>query len=284
MHPINLSSHTNYIACFLSLNCNYSCSYCINHTSGLNPHRKHLKAKDWVTGLNRINCPKNLPLSFQGGEPTIHPGFYDIINGIDKKFTVDLLTNIQFNPELFSNKILASRFERDLPYPSIRVSFHPEVSRFSDIFEKVLYLQKRGYSIGIFSVEHPLFRLELDKAAQLCHKHNIIFKLKELLGKYDETEYGDIRYKESCYQEKLKSCLCKNSELLIAPDGKIYKCHHDLYNKILPLGNILDDHYHHEFKFRECHFFGNCNPCDVKIKNNRFQEFGHSSVEIKDIR
>jgi hypothetical protein len=32
-----------------------------------------------------------------------------------------------------------------------------------------------------------------------------------------------------------------------------------------------------------CYNFGDCNPCDVKIKTNRFQEYGHTSVEIINI-
>jgi len=37
-------------------------------------------------------------------------------------------------------------------------------------------------------------------------------------------------------------------------------------------------------EYRECYFYGDCNPCDVKIKTNRFQQYGHTSVDIIDIR
>ena len=36
-------------------------------------------------------------------------------------------------------------------------------------------------------------------------------------------------------------------------------------------------------EFRPCEFYGDCNPCDVKVKTNRFQIFGHTSVEMKNI-
>ncbi|MBI5232727.1 MAG: radical SAM protein, partial [Deltaproteobacteria bacterium] len=35
--------------------------------------------------------------------------------------------------------------------------------------------------------------------------------------------------------------------------------------------------------FRVCHVFGHCNPCDIKVKTNRFQQWGHTSVEIKEV-
>jgi hypothetical protein len=37
-------------------------------------------------------------------------------------------------------------------------------------------------------------------------------------------------------------------------------------------------------EFRDCYYYGSCNPCDVKVKTDRFQKFGHTSVEIKDIK
>ena len=278
MREIILNENFNYIGVFLSLGCNLSCSYCINHTSGLKMQRKHLSAKDWVTGLNRIQHSKDLPLSLQGGEPSIHPGFYQILNGLNPGHTIDLLTNIQFDPIEFSKKVDKKIFSRDLPYPSIRVSFHPEQTKFDPIFEKVSLLHNLGYSIGIFSVKHPAHLKELAHAESKCKNSGIIFKYKELLGVYDNKKYGRLSINDACYSKTLKSCLCKSSELLIAPDGKIYKCHHDLYNDIDPIGHILDSDYIHVSKYRECHYFGNCNPCDIKVKNNRFQNFGQLHI------
>ena len=37
-------------------------------------------------------------------------------------------------------------------------------------------------------------------------------------------------------------------------------------------------------EFRKCEKYGQCHPCDVKLKTNYKQELGHTSVEIKDIR
>ena len=37
-------------------------------------------------------------------------------------------------------------------------------------------------------------------------------------------------------------------------------------------------------EYRDCYVYGDCNPCDVKVKTNRFQQFGHTSVDIIDIR
>ena len=61
---------------------------------------------------------------------------------------------------------------------------------------------------------------------------------------------------------------------------RVYQCHHDLYENFPSVGNILDPEFQIEEAFRNVMFWF-CNPCDVKIKTNRFQQFGHTSVEIK---
>ncbi len=282
MNKVTLPSHYNYIGIFLTLGCNLSCSYCINHTVGLNQKRKHLNAQQWITGLKRIKAQTNLPFSLQGGEPTIHPGIYDILNGLNHP--VDLLTNLQFSAEKFIKNVSPSIFSRNLPYPAIRVSYHPETMVFEELINKVLLLESHGHSIGLFSVDHPKYKNHILEAKSFCEKNNIFFKTKPLLAKFDGKVYGDYHYKDACFSDHLKTCECKTSELLIDPYGDIYRCHHDLYNKINPQGNILDSNLSINDTFKTCHYYGNCNPCDIKIKNNRFQQFGHASVEIRNIK
>lgn len=52
---------------------------------------------------------------------------------------------------------------------------------------------------------------------------------------------------------------------------------------VLPLVERLKSFAELE-KFRPCEFYGNCNPCDVKVKTDRFQVFGHTSCEIQHIK
>ncbi|MBT4790159.1 MAG: radical SAM protein [Halobacteriovoraceae bacterium] len=283
LNKIKLPQHYNYIGVFLSLSCNLSCSYCINHLVGLNKTRRLLNDQDWINGLNRIVSPQSIPISIQGGEPSIHRDFYKIINGINEKTSLDILTNIQFDPSVFIKKISNKRFSRDLPYPAIRVSYHPETMDLKKTIEKVKILHDNGYSIGIFSVDIPKYKKEIFIAKEMCTKNDLIFKTKEFLGMYDGKLYGTYKYPESVFSNTQKECLCKTSELLICPEGFVYRCHHDLYNKINPIGDLLDNNFTIMDEFKPCSYFGKCNPCDVKLKNNRLQEFGHCSVEIKQL-
>lgn len=269
-----LKINPTYIAVFLTFACKYKCNYCIN---GKPNKRKHLEPDEWIAGLNRLNINRELmtPLTIQGGEPSAYKGWLDIISGLSSNFYIDILTNLDFDIEDFMRTIPPERLQRNVPYASIRVSYHPESP--DGIFAKIAEMQARGYDIGLFAVDHPKTDIEMIRAKS--EAWGIDFRVKEFLGKYKNKLYGDYKYLDAL-KGKLKNVKCKSNELLIAPDGNIHKCHKELYEGINPLGNLLDDKLKIEFKFRPCKDTG-CNNCDCKNKNNRFQQPDNCAIEIK---
>ena len=83
---IRLKPHHNYVAFFLTLSCNLKCPYCINiHNGGSRvsqAHRNGLTAEEWIKAANRLVLRDDLPLTLQGGEPTLHKGFYKFVNEV----------------------------------------------------------------------------------------------------------------------------------------------------------------------------------------------------------
>jgi hypothetical protein len=193
------------------------------------------------------------------------------------------LTNIAFDVEEFMRNVPPERVKRDAPYASIRVSYHPEVMDLDETIEKVLKMMSRGYSIGIWGVLHPEQRDIILKAQERCKKLGIDFRTKEFLGEYQGKLYGTYKYKEACSKKVIGKVQCRTTELIIDSEGKIYRCHYELYKGINPIGHILEPEFQIDNKFRDCENFGHCNPCDIKVKTNRFQIYGHTSVEIKRI-
>ena len=239
-----------------------------------------MSADQWIEGLNRLVLKSDLPITLQGGEPTLHRGFYQIVNGINKETNLDLLTNMQFDTNIFRAKISPRRINRKAPYASIRVSYHPRVMDLEKTMQKAIELQNSGYSVGLFGVMHPRQEEIILAAQEKCSDAGIDFRTKEFLGFHDSRLYGRYLYPEAVMGKKHDPVLCKNSEMLIDPAGFVFRCHHDVYNGLNPIGHILDPKLKIESTFRRCQFYGKCNPCDIKIKNNRFQKFGHCSVEI----
>ena len=234
--------------------------------------------------LNRLDSPEDLPVTLQGGEPGLHPDFIWIIKNLKKNLNIDILTNLSFNIEEFVDKIDPLRLSRKSPYPSIRASYHPSYMDFDGLLKKAIRMQRAGFSIGIFAVLHPRFKRDISEAKKKCTLSGVDFRTKEFLGVYEGRLYGTYLYPGSVGALKKRSCLCKTTELIIGPQGKVYRCHHDLYKNLASIGNLSEPDFEIKDMFRKCSFFGDCNPCDIKIKTDRFQVYGHTSVEITDIK
>ncbi|NVN99423.1 MAG: radical SAM protein [Geobacteraceae bacterium] len=277
---IVLPDSYNYIAVFLTLECNLGCSYCINRFGELADPVKLLSGDEWLAGINRLVSAENLPLTLQGGEPTLHPDFYRVVNGIRSDLNIDLLTNLEVHPQRFMEKISPERLKRDAPYASIRVSYHPETMKIEALAARVLFFLDAGYSIGIWGVLHPIWAAEVLRAQRYCQELGIDFRTKEFLGEHEGVMSGHYSYIDACDRNVRKEVQCRTTELLIGPGGGVYRCHSDLYEGRAALGNILDPDLVISNDFRYCDCFGFCNPCDVKLKTDRFQIFGHTSVEI----
>jgi len=273
----------NYIGIFLTFACNYRCSYCINYFEQDSIKRKTISGEDWVKGLNRIASRDDLPVTLQGGEPSLHPDFIYIINNIKLELNIDILTNLQFDIDEFIGQVSPDRVKRDAPYASIRVSYHPEQMNLDDTIKRTKKMIDAGFSVGIWAVLHSSFKKEISEAKIRCEKLGIDFRTKEFLGEHNGGLNGTYKYDGACDKSFRKSVECKASELLLDSKGNIFCCHSDLYAGANPIGHILDQDFEIEDRFRSCDNFGHCNPCDMKVKTNRFQEFGHTSCEVKFI-
>lgn len=236
-----------------------------------------MPTKAWIRGLNRIKTKKNLPITLTGGEPTLYKGFYELIDGIDESIPIDLLTNGDFDVLKFIERIPPDRMKRKAKYASIRVSYHPYQTDIPRMFWDIRLLKMKDYSVGIWAVDtgDPLIKA-LKKHAKIM---DIDFRTKELLGK----KHGTYKYPKGVNGIR-KKARCKPSELLIAPDGYLFRCHYDLYHRNNPYAHILDENVKLPTDFSSCNNYGLCSPCDLKLKFDRFQRRGHCSVTIKEIR
>lgn len=227
---------------------------------------------DWIKGLNRIQTRNDLPITLTGGEPTLHPEFYLIAKNVYKH--LDLLTNGNFSTKEFMRIFEPDKFKRNARYASIRFSYHHNYTNIYKLIKKVYRLQTEGYSVGIWGVGDTRRNRLLKK---LCSFFDIDFRLKEFL----DDKHGTYRYPRGLDGVR-KKCLCKPSELLIAPDGRLFRCHYDLYHGVNSYGHLLDDKVKLPDDYLPCDNFGLCNPCDLKDKFNRFQNLGHCAVVIKE--
>lgn len=289
--PITPKEHHNYVAFFLTLSCNLKCPYCINlHANAARDGqagRNSMVVEEWIAAANRLVLRADLPLTLQGGEPTLYPGFYRFVNEVKPELKMDLMTNLMFDVDAFISNVPVWRFTREAPYAAIRVSYHPGQNDIDDLIAKTMKLQGAGFRIGLYGIEHPdtALRAHIRETQQRCLALGLDFRLKEFLGEHEGVMYGTFKYKGCVSANTLKPCQCRTTEIIVDPAGYVYKCHADLYGGRNPIAHILDAGFNEESieEFRDCSYYGTCNPCDVKVKTNRFQIYGHTSVEIRNI-
>lgn len=289
---VKLKEHHNYVAFFLTLACNLNCSYCINlHNGGsryVQAKRKELTVKEWIDIANSLVLRDDLPITLQGGEPTLFQGFDILTREVKPEIKMDLLTNMMFSVDWFIKNVSKERFNRKAPYAPIRVSYHPGQNSIDDLIYKTKKMEDAGFRVGIFGILHPDEKIKkhILEVQEKALKEGIDFRTKEFLGEYNGKLYGTFKYKDSVCSSTMKYCKCKTTELLVDPGGYVYKCHSDLYAGRSPYANIVDDEFSADMidEYRECYVYGDCNPCDVKVKTNRFQQYGHTSVDIIDIK
>ncbi len=281
MADLRLPDGFNYIGVFLTLDCNYRCPYCING-SARTRQKAVLPAAAWADFFGRLDT-RGVPLTLQGGEPTLYPGFYDLIDRLPAGLALDLLTNLNFDARVFLDRVPAGRFNRPGPYAGIRVSYHPQAMDLDATIGKLLLLQEGGHRVGLYGVAHPESCDALQRAKSRCLRAGIDFRVKPFLGDFRGVMYGRFRYRDCgalSRQPGRPSVMCRSSDLLLGPDGGVYRCHHDLYGGLSPVSSILDPRVELAYRHRPCSQFGFCELCDIKVKNNRFQEFGHTAVDM----
>ena len=266
MTPLELPASLNYIGAFLTFDCNLNCSYCINdpeqrgdrkaifltQVGKKESHRTELSPDEWARILNRIPARPDLPITFQGGEPTLYWGG----EGLGKilaatEHHADLLTNFALNPEIFSKKLNGqqAKLQRAAPYPPIRVSFHiKEMNKlwgdgFRELVKRCQELSWYGFTvspdpeqshIGIYVVDHPE-NIVTEEMQDYC-RDKVPFYLKDFLGVHDGDLHGQYGYPHSTdliargIHDTTLSCQCRTTELLIDPLGFVWGCHYYLYH------------------------------------------------------
>jgi hypothetical protein len=257
---LELPRSLNYAGVFLTLGCNLGCAYCINDPAQAGARKElfplgalEMSPERWVEGLSRLPVSDDLPITLQGGEPTLYwrgRGIAELLRGLDHKF--DLLTNLTLNPAKFAGKIADQheKLRRAAPYPSIRVSYHQdEMERLwnGNGFETLLAncegLGEIGFTVspdkaesdvGIYMVAHPDNRLTEEMTAAAAGR--VPFETKEFLGVHDGISHGTYLYPFSTdliardLHAATLACECRTSELLIDPLGFVWGCHFHLYD------------------------------------------------------
>ena len=120
----------------LTYACNYECPYC-----KLPPVLKHKSVAEWTAAWKRMQERYGqCYIYMSGGEPSIYPGFYDLVKAIAPMHVVDLCTNLSWDVEKLVPALPPERFK-------ISATFHPTQVSFEEFLAKAVcvrdYLPQR---------------------------------------------------------------------------------------------------------------------------------------------
>ncbi len=287
MKTFTVPNDYDYIGVYLTNKCHLDCSYCItkHFDSGFRMSAiENISPDQWNKSLNRLNLPKDMPISLQGGEPFLYKGIWEILGGIRHK--CDILTALPpfLTKGHFESLKSLDWNQRQSPYPTIRVSYHKGQHSFQELVERVAELQDI-LSIGIYYLDHPCYEEEEIRGLEdYANKYGVELRSKEFLGEWEGNTYGTYLYDDASSGKRAgRKVMCRNTVVPIGPDGSVYRCHSDLYfnRKELAIGNITDEVFAIPPMHLSCENYGLCSECDVKVKTNHFQVHGYTSVDIK---
>jgi len=142
--------------------CNYHCSYCWTHgRSDVRDHRPTQLCLDTIDEIKRQARERNynsFHFSFSGGEPTLHPGYLEILKHYADDTencnyqSVHMTTNLSQGKKWFKKYIDATK---NLHRVSITASWHREFSDKNKFREKIIFLQEHDIQVTINIVMVP---------------------------------------------------------------------------------------------------------------------------------
>jgi MoaA/NifB/PqqE/SkfB family radical SAM enzyme len=166
--------------------CNYDCSYCeASRHDLISPHHSldsYLKTFDFIKQWTAIyDSHKNkisaTNINFTGGEPTLNPLFWDLVDIIkndSRQFNLSLTTNGVWNSK-YNDKII-SRFA------GVTVSYHAEghPNLKKQVIDNILSLNNSNVRLQVNLMMHVDFWDECVEVYNLLMENNIIVKIRPI--------------------------------------------------------------------------------------------------------
>jgi AdoMet-dependent heme synthase len=112
-------------------------NYCNNNCICCNIEKKNFFIKNFFIIINEIKCTDKKNILIYGGEPTIHPDFFRILNYLSKKFNkIFILTNAKtFNNDLFFKKIIKYNVEYIVKINAFNKNTHDKIANTKNSFD-----------------------------------------------------------------------------------------------------------------------------------------------------
>jgi len=184
----------------LTTRCNRKCKYCFakNKVTYENDEiiEQYISLKNVKKVINFLKVSNENTISLLGGEPTLHPQFFDILN---------LLNNEGLVINIFTNGIFSSHtievIKKNQPVKmNLLVNTNELHENTKDDWQKILHVFKEipYYIVLGFTIYHPNFNA--DFLVELCNKYNLLKHIRLGIAQPIINQNNDY-LNSNCYKQ-----------------------------------------------------------------------------------
>ncbi len=260
---------------FLQDLCNYRCPYCIvsGELRDTRPWLVNEHGPDaWIAAWKRVYEKHGYCwVRMTGGEPTIVPGFLDMISKMSQWHGISFDTNLTWSMDqlkTFCDRMPADRVSLD-------ISFHPHEATVDSIIEKALYLRERKIQHVCRLVAFPPLLPRIEGFRRRFEDAGLKFIVNPFQGLHEgksyPESYGDadrqvmsgivetfragpeadreqpffVDHLMNMHARSPLGKLCRSGQVYcrVMHDGKVYRCQPYESRQWEPLGNLLEESF-----------------------------------------
>ncbi len=152
----------------LTYRCNLLCSFCYN----ARPDRRELDTGSWLEVLDRLRAAGTFKVVLSGGEPLLHPGFWEIAGRVRE---LGLVLEVYTNGVPLARPDRAERLARLAPF-KVEISLHgPDAATHERLtgvagsFDGVIAALRNLARLGVnATVKTPITRLNQDRLEEIA--------------------------------------------------------------------------------------------------------------------
>ncbi len=296
-----LIEHEMECAIELLTKCNYHCEFCSGPRMKKSIKRGYSNEDSSIVIDFFNNSNKTWLIGMSGGEPSIHPHFYKLIDSLKLKHYFYFFTNLTFDVDKFIQTISSDRVQY------IKASLHKEAN-IDEFLMKFDILHQNGYNPILIMVSTPDTFDRVEQVAEISKKRGYNFNLSTLEGPYRGRNYPNdyTREEESIIQKYIEEpgnlirlfnktpgglntygCKCKAGSTSFKLDmetGNFHICESDS----TILGNIYENTFHPYLNDITCNIINGCVGYDryIYLPNNyiNFFEISDKRLMIKRLK
>lgn len=281
--------------------CNYHCEFCSGPRM-----QKAIRRGYSQDDINKVisffnNSNKTWLIGMSGGEPSIHPHFYTLIDSLKDNHYFYFFSNLTLDIDKFINTIPPERVQ------CFKASLHKE-GNVDEFLEKFDILFKKGYNPILIMVSTPDTFDIIEKVSRISKEKGYSFNLSTLEGPYQGKNYPNdyTKKEEEIIENHIEEpgniirlfnktpgglntygCQCKaghKSFKLDMESGNFEVCESDSRT----LGNVYENTFDPYLKDITCNVINGCVGYDryIYLPNNYINFFAKKdqTLSLKNIK